>query len=98
MSFPDFLSSLTSDEAPAELRVPLQALWHAAKRDWEHAHRLVQDESSAEAAWVHAYLHRQEGDVGNADYWYARAGRPRPEWSLEEEWEAISRELLQGDA
>lgn len=94
MSFPEFLSSLSNSEAPAGIGAPLQALWLDAKEDWAGAHRLVQDDSSSEAAWVHAYLHRKEGDVGNADYWYARAGRTRPELSLEKEWEAMSAELL----
>ena len=74
--------------------MPLQALWHAARDKWDEAHHFVQDDSAAEAAWVHAYLHRQEGDVGNADYWYARAGKKRPEVTLKEEWELISSELL----
>ncbi len=94
MPFPEFLRSLEKDEVPAGISVALQALWQSARNKWDEAHRLVQDDNSTDAAWVHAYLHRQEGDVGNADYWYARAGRTRPETSLEEEWEAISCELL----
>ncbi len=94
MSFPEFLSSLKQEDIPAGISVPLQSLWQARRDQWDEAHRLVQNDSSAEAAWVHAYLHRQEGDVGNADYWYARAGKTRPETSLEQEWEAISSELL----
>lgn len=94
MSFPKFLRSLKQDEVPAGLEVPLQSLWQAGRDKWDEAHRLVQDDSSTDAAWVHAYLHRQEGDVGNADYWYARAGQQRPAVSLEKEWEAISCELL----
>ena len=60
----------------------------------ECAHRLVQDESSNDAAWVHAYLHRVEGDLGNAGYWYRRAGKPVAKGSLDEEWGAIAAALL----
>jgi len=94
MSFPEFLRSLKQEDVPAGIGVPLQAMWQAARDKWDEAHRLVQDDSSADAAWVHAYLHRREGDVGNADYWYARAEKKRPDASLEQEWEAISSELL----
>jgi len=94
MSFPEFLRSLKQEDVPAGIGVPLQALWQAGRGKWDEAHRLVQDDSAAEAAWVHAYLHRQEGDVGNADYWYTRAGKKRPTLSLEQEWESICSELL----
>ena len=67
----------------------LKALWYEAAGDWEQAHRIVQDFPGREAAWIHAYLHRREGDIGNADYWYARAGRSRPAQSLEEEWATL---------
>jgi hypothetical protein len=62
-----------------------------AERDgaWDHAHRIVQDISTPEAAWVHAYLHRVEGDLGNAAYWYRRAGKPECRASLEEEWQEL---------
>ena len=56
---------------------PLAALWWAAKGNWDEAHKIVQDEETADAAWVHAYLHRVEGDLGNAGYWYRRAGTSR---------------------
>jgi hypothetical protein len=64
----------------------LLALWHEGSGDWEQAHRIVQEMDDAHAAWIHAYLHRKEGDTANADYWYARAGRKRPSLSLEAEW------------
>lgn len=98
MSFPEFLRSLTQDDVPQGIGVPLQALWQAGRDQWAAAHGLVQNDGSSDAAWVHAYLHRQEGDVGNADYWYARAGKQRPAVSLPEEWETISRELLDRSA
>ena len=90
----DFRASLT-DAAPAPgLEVPLAALWWAAKGDWDRAHKIVQDESDAKSAWVHAYLHRVEGDLGNAGYWYRRAGRPAADDAVEAEWERIASTLL----
>ena len=72
----------------------LQSLWYDATGDWEKAHRLIQDVNDKTAAWIHAYLHRKEGDIGNADYWYSRAGRSRPNLSLGKEWEVIATSLL----
>jgi hypothetical protein len=84
-----------SGAAPAPgLGAPVAALWWAAKGGWNEAHRLVQDEDSADAAWVHAYLHRVEGDLGNAGYWYRRASKPVAAGPLETEWEAIASALL----
>ncbi|HXA14257.1 MAG TPA: hypothetical protein VNW23_03950 [Opitutaceae bacterium] len=95
MSFTEFQQSLRAQEGPpAGLPPALQALWHDAKGDWERAHSTVQQETSRDGAWVHAYLHRKEGDEGNAGYWYARAGRPFPETSLEAEWTEIAGDLL----
>jgi hypothetical protein len=65
------------------------AMWWDSRGDWERAHELAQAVGTADGAWVHAYLHRKEGDLGNADYWYRRAGRRRPASSLDGEWEAI---------
>ncbi len=67
----------------------LRALWHEGAGDWAAAHAVVQDMDDAEAAWIHAYLHRREGDLSNADYWYRRAGRKRPAQGLDEEWASI---------
>jgi hypothetical protein len=79
-----------SDAAPAsDLAPPLQALWWAAKGDWDKAHQIVQDEDTADAAWVHAYLHRVEGDLSNAGYWYRQAGQPVAKDALEVEWERL---------
>lgn len=72
----------------------LQSLWYDATGDWEKAHRIIQDVNDKTAAWIHAYLHRKEGDIGNADYWYNRAGKRRPELSLDKEWEEIATALL----
>ncbi|MCK1404328.1 MULTISPECIES: hypothetical protein [unclassified Bradyrhizobium] len=84
-----YIGSLDGAAPPPDLSAPLAALWWAAKGDWDQAHRIVQDESSREAAWVHAYLHRVEGDLGNAGYWYRQAGRPVATDSLEAEWQRI---------
>ena len=91
----DLRASL-SDAAPAStLSPPLAALWWAAKGDWDQAHKIVQDESDRNSAWVHAYLHRVEGDLGNAGYWYRQAGQQVPKGSLEAEWERIVSALLE---
>ena len=73
---------------------PFPALWWAAKGDWDQAHRIVMNESDANSAWVHAHLHRVEGDLGNAGYWYRRAGQPVAKDALEAEWERIVSALL----
>jgi hypothetical protein len=74
--------------------LPLQALWREARGDWERAHELAQATAGRDGAWVHAYLHRKEGDATNAAYWYARASRPVCFDSLAAEWIAITSELL----
>lgn len=81
--------SLTRHQPPAGLGLPLQALWWEAKGDWERAHELCQEAGSKDGDRVHAYLHRVEGDEGNAGYWYARAGEPRFTGGLEEEWKEL---------
>jgi len=90
----DFRTSLSGAAPAPDLDAPLAGLWWAAKGSWDQAHKIVQDESSADAAWVHAYLHRVEGDLGNAGYWYGQAGRPVATDSLESEWERIVAALL----
>ena len=90
----DFRATL-ADTAPAPgLEPPLVALWWAAKGDWDRAHKIVQDESDADAAWVHAYLHRVEGDLGNADYWYQRARQPSRRDDTRAEGLDIARALI----
>lgn len=86
--------SLSSSMPPAELTAPLAALWWAKKGDWDKAHRIVMDEGGAQAAWVHAHLHRVEGDLGNARYWYARAGKQVATGEFDAEWTAIAQALL----
>jgi hypothetical protein len=91
------LSASLSNAAPApDLAPPLAALWWAAKGNWDAAHKIVQDESDAHSAWVHAYLHRVEGDLSNAGYWYRQAGQAVAKDSLDNEWERIVL-ALEGD-
>jgi hypothetical protein len=82
-------ASLTSEEPPQGLTVPLAALWWDAKGDWARAHGLVDELETAEGMAVHAYLHRKEGEAWNADYWYKRAGRQYHRAKLEDEWMAL---------
>lgn len=79
---------------PVSVRDELVALWQDAQGDWAGAHATVQDLESTAAAWVHAYLHRREGDQSNARYWYAKAGRPPCRLPLDEEWDEIATSLL----
>jgi hypothetical protein len=96
VSMADFKASL-SEAAPAPgLSPPLAALWWAAKGRWDEAHKIVQDEDDKDSAWVHAYLHRVEGDLGNAGYWYRQAGKPSASDALDAEWDRISAVLLGG--
>ena len=89
-----FAESLDRDAPPEGLGPALRALWHEAKGDWEQAHRLAQAEKSEAGAWVHAYLHRVQGDEANAGYWYRRAGKPQPSGPLKPEWQEIVAALL----
>jgi hypothetical protein len=94
MKIQDFQRSLSASEPPPGLSEALIALWWDARGDWDRAHSHAQDDKGADGAWVHAYLHRKEGDRGNAGYWYRQAGRSFCEKSLSEEWQSISQELL----
>jgi hypothetical protein len=94
MSIQEFNATLSRSVPPTHLNALLQALWHDAKGDWEAAHNLAQDVHSAQGSWVHAYLHRKEGDPGNASYWYHRANKPMSQKSLKDEWTEIVSALL----
>ncbi len=96
MSLEEFVHSTKGDAEipPAGLSAALLSLWYDARGDWESAHKAAQDDPARDPAWVHAYLHRKEGDIGNARYWYARARRPEAEGPLDEEWTQIARALL----
>jgi hypothetical protein len=90
-----FNLTLSHKVPPRALAAPLTALWWAKKGDWEKAHRIVMDEAGQDAAWVHAYLHRVEGDLGNAGYWYRQAHKPAATGDLDAEWAAMVEALLQ---
>jgi hypothetical protein len=85
----EFKSSLKFDQPGHDLSVQLKSLWYDGKGDWHLAHAQVDQLNDKVSAWVHAYLHRKEGDTWNADYWYNRAGQSRPNVSLDEEWEQL---------
>ena len=95
MNFEDFRNSLVSPEPPSKLSRALAALWWDAKQDWRSAHECAQEEETSEGAWLHAYLHRKEGDHNNAAYWYGRAGKPVCHEPAETEWLQIAQALLE---
>jgi hypothetical protein len=97
MTIVDFKSTLSGEAPSPSVSPPLAALWWAAKGDWAKAHEIVQDDEGVDAAWVHAYLHRVEDDLGNAGYWYRRAGKPVASGPVEAEWERIAAAFLQGE-
>ncbi len=94
MTFTEFKDSLTKETPPAELTLTQQALWQAGKGNWHGSHDLLQNDKSADGAWVHAYLHREEGDLPNARHWYNLAGRPECTKSLADEWGEIAAALI----
>jgi hypothetical protein len=95
MKLAEFRTSLAGDKPPQGLGLALQALWWAAKGDWDKAHECAQAKEDIPGCWVHAYLHRREGDAENAGYWYRRAKKPMAANALEEEWAATAEALLQ---
>jgi hypothetical protein len=94
MTFDEFRASLAGADPPQVLSAPLRALWLDGKGDWDGAHETVSDPDTADGARVHAYLHRKEGDLSNARYWYGRAGAAPFTGSLDEQWESVARALL----
>ena len=94
MDLTTFERSLDEPAPPEGLSKPLQALWQEAKGEWDEAHSLAQADKGPAGAWVHAYLHRVEGDLRNAGYWYRRTGRPAAEGALRDEWRTIAAALL----
>ncbi|MEB0280689.1 hypothetical protein [Mucilaginibacter sp. 10B2] len=91
----DFRESLNLEQPGSGLSVQLNSLWYDARGDWGKAHAQVDQMKDQDSALVHAYLHRKEGDIWNADYWYRKAGAIRPDLSLEEEWEQLVLQFLQ---
>ena len=94
MNFEEFSASLSFAEPPRDLSLALAGLWWDAKGDWTKAHESAQQDEGPAGSWVHAYLHRKEGDASNATYWYNRAGKPVSRESFEAEWEQMTRSLL----
>src|ERR1043166_6983163 len=95
MNLAEFKRGVSNTKPPSGLTPALAALWWAAKGDWDKAHGIVMKEESRDAAWVHAYLHRVEGDLDNAGYWYRKARRPAASQPLTEEWDAIAAALIE---
>jgi hypothetical protein len=98
MTLAEFKRSLDKTKPPADLPPALVALWWAGKDQWDKAHHIVMDEGGADCAWVHAHLHRVEGDLPNARYWYGQAQRPVSTQPLAAEWDAIVETLITADA
>jgi hypothetical protein len=94
MTLDEFQQSLTATEPPAELTLALAGLWWDGKGDWTRAHESAQQDEGRDGSWVHAYLHRKEGDQGNATYWYSRAGKPVCREPLGAEWDSIVTHLI----
>lgn len=98
MTFAEFEQSLKTKVPPRDLAPAVAALWWAKKGDWDQAHTIVMNTDGRDAAWVHAHLHRVEGDAGNAAYWYRQAKKPVASGELDVEWQAIATALLGDDA
>lgn len=94
MTLEEFQQSLSAAAPPAVLRPELAALWWLTNRNWQKAHDLIDPEPGSDAAWVHALLHRMEGDQANANYWYARAGKARPNQTIRQEMDALLAHFL----
>ena len=94
MSYQEFIDSIDSVKPPADMTPTLTSLWWDRKDDWDRAHSIAQSIPTTRGSAVHAYLHREEGVLWNADYWYAKAGRGRPDIPLAEEWKLLVEEML----
>jgi hypothetical protein len=89
-----FTESTKQPQPPPGLTAPLRALWHDGRGDWDAAHQVAQEIDGTDGAWIHAYLHRKEGDLANAGYWYRRAKKPACRESLDAEWASIVTAML----
>ena len=97
MTLADFEATLTQPKPPADLPPLVQALWHERRGDWTRAHEITQEIDNDDASWLHAYLHRREGDLSNARYWYRHAGKAPATGNLDDEWRVIVEALLGSD-
>ncbi len=95
MTFEDFKAATMTSRPPSGLPAPLLALWHDARGDWVAAHETAQAIETPLGSWIHAYLHRKEGDLANAGYWYRRAGQPEARDDLDAEWQRIAASALE---
>ena len=95
MTFEDYIKSIENKEPSSKLSETLTSLWWDKKGEWDLAHSIAQEIPTALGSAVHAYLHREEGVLWNADYWYSRTGRVRPDVPLEEEWKSLVKEMLE---
>jgi hypothetical protein len=94
MTITEFRASLKNDNPPGGINPLLQSLWFDGKGQWQVAHEIAQEIHSNDGSWIHAYLHRKEGDSGNAAYWYHMANQPYPSVALEREWEQLAEHFL----
>ena len=94
MTRTEFISSLEEDNPPPDLSQTTLALWYDGKGNWQMAHQIAQDIPGSSGSLIHAYLHRKEGDQGNASYWYRQANRPKPDVGLQDEWDKLVDEFL----
>ena len=94
MTYDEYLADIKNAQPSSELSATLTSLWWDKKGDWDTAHAIAQEISTAQGSAVHAYLHREEGVLWNADYWYSSAGRMRPDIPLQEEWQQLVEEML----
>lgn len=97
MTLDEFKNSLKEHDPPSGILPALKSLWYDARGDWNKAHFIAQETDDHTGAWVHGYLHRKEGDLDNARYWYSRAARSMPRHSFEKEWEIIAAHLLKNN-
>jgi hypothetical protein len=97
MDLQAFRCTLANTEPPERVGRALRAMWHAGRNQWDRAHALVQTHDDGDSCWIHAHLHRVEGDLSNARYWYARAGRRMPTGDPRTEWDEIVTSLLSGE-
>ncbi|RYG27330.1 MAG: hypothetical protein EOO01_41525 [Chitinophagaceae bacterium] len=94
MTYDEFVKSLSLQTPPETLSAELKALWYDGKEDWESSHNIAQDINDQNGSWIHAYLHRKEGDISNARYWYSRAGKNECRATLKEEWELLVKNFI----